>query len=74
MKISHVLRGEEHITNTPKQIMVYEAFGWDVPIFGHMTLIVNEEEKKLSKRDEGILQFIGQYKDMGYLPELYLTS
>lgn len=69
MKISHVLRGEEHITNTPKQIMVYEAFGWDVPMFGHMTLIVNEERKKLSKRDEGILQFIGQYKDMGYLPE-----
>lgn len=69
MEITHVLRGEEHITNTPKQIMVYEAFGWDIPMFGHMTLIVNEERKKLSKRDESIVQFIGQYKDLGYLPE-----
>lgn len=68
MKISHVLRGEEHITNTPKQIMVYEAFGWKPPKFGHMTLIVNEERKKLSKRDESIVQFISQYKDLGYLP------
>ena len=49
MKITHVLRGEEHITNTPKQIMVYEAFGWDVPLFGHMTLIVNEEKKNFLK-------------------------
>lgn len=68
MEITHVLRGEEHITNTPKQIMVYEAFGWEAPIFGHMTLIVNEQRKKLSKRDESIVQFIGQYKDLGYLP------
>lgn len=69
MQITHVLRGEEHITNTPKQIMIYEALGWEVPIFGHMTLIVNEERKKLSKRDESIVQFIGQYKDLGYLEE-----
>ena len=47
MKITHVFRGEEHITNTPKQIMVYQAFGWSVPLFGHMTLIVNEEKKKV---------------------------
>lgn len=73
MKITHVLRGEEHITNTPKQIMVYEAFGWDVPLFGHMTLIVNEEKKKLSKRDKNIVQFISQYKDLGYLPEALLN-
>ena len=73
MHITHVLRGEEHITNTPKQIMVYEAFGWDVPLFGHMTLIVNEEKKKLSKRDHNIVQFISQYKDLGYLPEALLN-
>lgn len=73
MKITHVLRGEEHITNTPKQIMVYQAFGWDVPTFGHMTLIVNEERKKLSKRDHSIVQFIGQYKELGYLPEALLN-
>lgn len=69
MKISHVLRGDDHISNTPKQMMVYEAFGWDVPTFGHMTLIVNESHKKLSKRDESIIQFIEQYESLGYLPE-----
>lgn len=69
MKISHVFRGEEHLTNTPKQLMIYDVFGWDYPRFGHMTLIVNEDRKKLSKRDESIIQFISQYKDLGYLPE-----
>lgn len=69
MKISHVLRGEDHISNTPKQMMVYEAFDWEPPVFGHMTLIVNENRKKLSKRDESIIQFIEQYADLGYLPD-----
>ena len=69
MGITHVLRGEEHISNTPRQMMVYEAFGWEPPKFGHMTLILNEERKKLSKRDQHIIQFIEQYKDLGYLPE-----
>lgn len=69
MKISHVLRGDDHISNTPKQLMIYDAFGWNRPIFGHMTLIVNESRKKLSKRDESIIQFIEQYEELGYLPE-----
>lgn len=69
MEISHVLRGDDHISNTPKQLMVYEALGWKPPIFGHMTLIVNESRKKLSKRDESIIQFIEQYEELGYLPE-----
>ncbi|WAA09453.1 glutamate--tRNA ligase [Fervidibacillus albus] len=69
MKITHVLRGDDHISNTPKQLMIYEAFGWEPPIFGHMTLIVNENRKKLSKRDETIIQFIEQYEELGYLPE-----
>ncbi|MFS0656626.1 glutamate--tRNA ligase [Bacillus sp. 179-C3.3 HS] len=69
MKMTHILRGEDHISNTPKQIMVFNAFGWEVPLFGHMTLIVNENRKKLSKRDESIIQFIEQYKNLGYLPE-----
>ncbi|TFD99319.1 glutamate--tRNA ligase [Jeotgalibacillus sp. R-1-5s-1] len=69
MKISHVLRGDDHISNTPKQMMIYEAFGWDTPTFGHMTLIVNEARKKLSKRDGSIIQFIEQYKDLGYQPQ-----
>ncbi|MCA1321934.1 glutamate--tRNA ligase [Bacillus tianshenii] len=69
MKISHVLRGDDHISNTPKQIMIFNALGWDVPEFGHMTLIVNESRKKLSKRDESIIQFIEQYEELGYLPQ-----
>lgn len=69
MEISHVLRGDDHISNTPKQLMVYDAFGWEPPVFGHMTLIVNESRRKLSKRDESIIQFIEQYKELGYIPE-----
>lgn len=70
MGITHVLRGDDHIANTPKQMMIYEAFDWEYPEFGHMTLIINSETgKKLSKRDESILQFIEQYKELGYLPE-----
>lgn len=69
MRISHVLRGEDHITNTPRQLMIYEAHGWEPPVFAHMTLIVNEQRKKLSKRDESVIQFIEQYDDLGYLPE-----
>lgn len=70
MEISHVLRGDDHIANTPRQLMIYDAFGWEAPRFGHMTLIINAEtHRKLSKRDGGILQFIEQYRDLGYLPE-----
>ena len=70
MEISHVLRGDDHVANTPKQLAVYEAFGWEAPTFGHMSLIINAETgKKLSKRDETILQFIEQYRSLGYLPE-----
>lgn len=69
MEISHVLRGEDHITNTPKQMMIYKAFKWEAPIFGHMTLIVNENMKKLSKRDNSIIQYIEQYQKLGYLPD-----
>ncbi|KJY56258.1 MULTISPECIES: glutamate--tRNA ligase [Lactobacillus] len=70
MEITHVLRGDDHVSNTPKQLAVYEALGWQPPKFGHMTLIINSETgKKLSKRDESVLQFIEQYRDLGYLPD-----
>ena len=67
MDITHVLRGEEHLSNTPKQIAIYEMLGWKAPEFGHMTIIVNENGKKLSKRDNNILQFMSQYRELGYL-------
>ncbi|MDV3198217.1 MAG: glutamate--tRNA ligase [Vigna little leaf phytoplasma] len=69
MHISHIFRGEEHITNTPKQIMIYQAFGWEIPYFAHMSLILNKNKKKLSKRDTNTIQFIKKYIDLGYLPE-----
>lgn len=70
MEITHVLRGDDHVANTPKQLVVYEAFNWTPPKFAHMTLIINAATgKKLSKRDESVLQFIEQYRDLGYLPD-----
>ena len=74
MEISHVLRGDDHVSNTPKQLMIYDAFDWEAPVFGHMTLIINADTgKKLSKRDETVLQFIEQYRSLGYLPEALLN-
>ncbi|MCM0582742.1 glutamate--tRNA ligase [Weissella diestrammenae] len=74
MEISHVLRGDEHVSNTPKQLMIYDAFDWEAPVYGHMTLILNAETgKKLSKRDNNVIAFISQYREMGYLPEAMLN-
>ncbi len=68
MEISHVIRGEEHTTNTPKQLAIYELLGWEAPEFAHLTIITNMEGKKLSKRDLETKQFIEDYKNEGYLP------
>lgn len=69
MKISHVIRGEEHLSNTPSQVLIYEALGVQAPTFGHASLILNADHKKMSKRDESIIQFVEQYRELGYLPE-----
>ncbi|MGD9678239.1 MAG: glutamate--tRNA ligase [Vulcanibacillus sp.] len=73
MKISHVIRGEEHLTNTPRQLMLYEAFSWEAPQFAHVSLILNQDRQKMSKRDESIIQFIEQYQELGFLPEAILN-
>lgn len=73
MGITLVIRGEEHLTNTPRQIMMYEALGLPVPEFAHLALILNQDRKKMSKRDESIIQFIEQYKELGYLPEAVMN-
>ncbi|MCG9889776.1 MAG: glutamate--tRNA ligase [Thermosynechococcaceae cyanobacterium MS004] len=65
MQISHVIRGEDHIGNTPKQILLYEALGAAVPEFGHTPLILNQTGQKLSKRD-GVTS-ISDFQDMGFL-------
>ncbi len=67
MAITHVIRGEDHIGNTPKQILLYEALGATIPEFAHTPLILNVQGQKLSKRD-GVTS-ISDFKDMGYLPE-----
>jgi glutamyl-tRNA synthetase len=67
MNISHVIRGEDHIGNTPKQILLYEALGAAVPEFGHTPLILNQAGQKLSKRD-GVTS-ISDFKRMGYTAE-----
>ncbi|WP_435130510.1 glutamate--tRNA ligase [Mycoplasma sp. 6243] len=69
MQITHILRGEEHIGNTPKQIALYQMLKWNMPEFGHLTIITNMEGKKLSKRDTSLKQFIEDYKNEGYLPQ-----
>lgn len=67
MKISHVIRGEEHLSNTPKQIVIARALGFSEPIFAHLPLILSPDRKKLSKRftETSILE----YREAGYLPE-----
>ena len=67
MNISHVVRGEDHISNTAKQILIYDALDFKIPIFSHTPLILNEEGKKLSKRDS--VTSIDDFKKMGYLPQ-----
>ncbi len=67
MKISHVIRGEDHLANTAKQILLYEALDLKIPIFAHTPLILNSEGKKLSKRD-GVTS-ISDFKEMGYTSE-----
>jgi glutamyl-tRNA synthetase len=67
MQISHVIRGEDHIGNTPKQILLYEALGASVPEFGHTPLILNQAGAKLSKRD-GVTS-ISDFQNMGYTAE-----
>ena len=71
MGITDVIRGDDHLYNTPKQIIVYEALGFKVPNFYHVPMILNEEGKKLSKRD-GAMDVM-EYKKLGYLPEALLN-
>ncbi len=67
MQISHVIRGEDHLANTAKQILLYEALDFNIPVFAHTPLILNSEGKKLSKRD-GVIS-ISEFKKMGYTSE-----
>jgi glutamyl-tRNA synthetase len=67
MKISHVIRGDDHLSNTPKQILLYKAMNWDLPEFAHLPMILDEQKKKLSKRRNPVA--VEEYRDKGYLPD-----
>lgn len=67
MNITHVIRGDDHLTNTPKQILIYEGLGAKKPLFGHIPLIHGTDGKKLSKRHGALA--VEEYKEMGYLPQ-----
>jgi len=71
MGINEVIRGDDHLSNTPKQIVVYEALGFDIPKFYHVPMIHNAQGKKLSKRDGAT--DVMEYKNMGYTPQALLN-
>ena len=72
MGVTHVVRGQEHTPNTPRQILIQEAIGALRPIYAHLPLILNKERGKLSKRDPNVMPAI-EYKNEGYLPEAVLN-
>lgn len=67
MKVSHVIRGEEWLSSTPKHVLLYEYFGWEMPIFAHLPLLLNPDKSKLSKRQGDVA--VEDYRNKGYLKE-----
>ena len=71
MQISHVIRGDDHIANTPKQVVLYRALGFSLPIFAHIPLIVGADRARLSKRFGATS--VDEYRQVGYLPEAFVN-
>ena len=67
MKISHVLRGDDWLPSAPKHILLYDAFGWEPPVFVHVPLVMGEDGKKLSKRHGAVS--VEDFRKQGYVPE-----
>ncbi len=67
MGMTHILRGDDHLSNTPKQVLLYRALGFDLPLFGHVPMILGPDKKKLSKRHGA--RSVLEYRDQGYLPQ-----
>ncbi|WP_027369661.1 glutamate--tRNA ligase [Desulfovermiculus halophilus] len=72
MGMTHILRGDDHMSNTPKQVLLYQALGFDLPSFGHVPMILGPDKKKLSKR-HGAMSVL-EYRDRGYLPQAVLNT
>ena len=71
MKITHVIRGDDHLNNTPKQIHIYRALGYEIPVFAHLPMILGADKTRLSKR-HGATSVLA-YRDMGYLPDALIN-
>jgi len=71
MSVTHIIRGDDHITNAARQSLIYQAMGWDIPVMAHIPLIHGPDGAKLSKRHGAMSAF--EYKDMGYLPEALVS-
>jgi glutamyl-tRNA synthetase len=71
MKITHVIRGEEWLSSTPKHILLYDSFGWEKPLFAHLPLLLNPDKTKLSKRQGDVA--VEDYRQKGYLKEALLN-
>ncbi len=71
MEITHVIRGEEWLSSTPKHVLLYQYFGWEIPTFAHLPLLLNPDKSKLSKRSGDVA--VEDYKREGYLPEAILN-
>ncbi len=67
MEITHVIRGDDHISNTPRQLLLYRAFGWTPPLFAHIPMILGKDRERLSKRHGATS--VSQYREKGYLPD-----
>lgn len=73
MGITHIIRGEDHISNTPRHILIQEAIGAQTPTYAHLPLILAEDRAKLSKRKHGEITSVKYYERMGYLPEAFIN-
>lgn len=71
MQVTHIIRGDDHVSNTPKQILIYNALGWETPIFGHIPMILGSDRQKLSKRHGA--RAVIEYQEDGFLPEAMLN-
>jgi nondiscriminating glutamyl-tRNA synthetase len=71
MQVTHVIRGDDHLSNTPKQVLIYEAFGWSLPFFAHLSTILGDDHTRLSKRHGATS--IQNFQEMGILPEALMN-
>jgi glutamyl-tRNA synthetase len=73
LRISHIIRGQDHLTNTYKHVLIFEALGVDLPHFAHLPLLIAPDGSKLSKRKHGPVVSVTTYRDAGFLPEAFIN-